>query len=90
LNGHEAVVSLLLEKGADPTISDENGRIRLQIAQEENKQNFVAVFEDFARRQEEKKQVESQEVKTQEETKKRLQSQEAVASAKRKKTDPWN
>jgi ankyrin repeat protein len=51
-HGHEAVVSLLLEKGADPIITDENGKTPLQIAQERKKQNCVAVLEEFARRQE--------------------------------------
>jgi GTPase SAR1 family protein len=85
-NGHDAVISLLLEKGADPTITNNKGKTPLQIAQEKNNQNCVAVFEEFARRQQqEKKQLESQTAKEQEEAKKRLQPQEAVASAKKKK-----
>jgi GTPase SAR1 family protein len=74
-----------LENGADSTITIFNGKTALQIAQEENKQNCVAVLEEFAQRQEEKKQLESQEVKAQEETKTRHQPQEEVASAKKKK-----
>ena len=38
-------------------------RLLCKYAQEENKQNCVAVLEEFARRQEEKKRLESQEVK---------------------------
>jgi ankyrin repeat protein len=86
--GNEDIVALLLEKDADPTITNDDGKTPLQIAQENNKENCIAVLTEFARRQQEKKQLERQEVKEQEETKKRLQPQEAVASAKRKKTDP--
>jgi cytohesin len=67
--GHDSVVSILLEKGADPTITDENGKTPLQIAQEKNKQNCVAALEEFARQQQEKKGLESQEIKAQEEAK---------------------
>lgn len=38
----EAVVSLLLENGADPTNTDNKGRIPLQIAQENDKHDCVA------------------------------------------------
>ncbi len=63
--------------------------MKLSLLKKENEQNCVAVLEEFAQRQQEKKRLVSQEVETQEETKKRLQPQEAVmASAKRKKTDP--
>jgi ankyrin repeat protein len=56
MEGHKAIVSLLLlEKDANPTITDENGKTPLQYAQENNKQNCVAVFEEFARQQQEKK-----------------------------------
>jgi ankyrin repeat protein len=51
MEGYEAIVSLLLDKDADPTITDENGKTPLQYAQENNKQNCVAVFEEFARQQ---------------------------------------
>jgi ankyrin repeat protein len=51
MEGHEAIVSLLLEKGADPSITNDEGKTPLQYAQEENKQNCVAVFEEFARQQ---------------------------------------
>ena len=37
----------MLEKGADPTITNNNGKTPLQIAQEENKQNCVAAIEQF-------------------------------------------
>jgi ankyrin repeat protein len=57
MEGHKAIVSLLLlEKDADPTITDENGKTPLQYAQKENKQNCVAVFEEFARQQQQQQQ----------------------------------
>jgi GTPase SAR1 family protein len=59
----------------------------LQIAQIYKKQNCVAVIEEFAPGQQEKKRLESQEVKAHEEAKQRLQPQEAVASAKKKKDE---
>jgi hypothetical protein len=41
------MVSILLENGADPTITNNYGRTPLQIAQEYNKQNCVAALEQF-------------------------------------------
>ncbi len=38
-----------------PTITDQNGKTPLQVAQEENKQKCVAVFEEFAQRQQQEK-----------------------------------
>jgi ankyrin repeat protein len=46
-NGRDAIVSLLLEMGADPTITDNNGKTPLQIAQENNKQSCVVAIELF-------------------------------------------
>jgi ankyrin repeat protein len=37
-----------LEKGADPSITNDEGKTPLQYAQEANEQNCVAVFEEFA------------------------------------------
>jgi ankyrin repeat protein len=37
----------LLEMGADPTITDNNGKTPLQIAQENNKQSRVVAIELF-------------------------------------------
>jgi ankyrin repeat protein len=48
-NGKKSIISLLLEKGAHPTITNNKGRTPLQCAQENNNQNCVAVFEEFAR-----------------------------------------
>ncbi len=86
--GRDTLVKLLLEHGADPTIINKNGKTPLQIAQEKNNQNCVAVLEEFARlQQQEKKRLESQTAKEQEEAKKRVQPQEAVALAKKKKDE---
>jgi hypothetical protein len=84
-NGHKAIAFLWLEKGADQNITNDYGNTPLQITQENNKLNRVSVLTEFARRQQGKKQLESQEVKAEDETKKLLQPQEAVASAKKKK-----
>jgi ankyrin repeat protein len=46
--GHESVIALLLEKDADPSITNDEGKTPLQLAQEKNKQNCVAVLEEFA------------------------------------------
>jgi cytohesin len=53
--GYEAIISLLLEKGTNPTITDENAKTSLKIAQEKNKQNYVAVMEEFAQQQQQDK-----------------------------------
>jgi ankyrin repeat protein len=46
INEHEAIISLMLEKGTDPTITNNKGKTPLQIAQEYN-QNCVAAIEQF-------------------------------------------
>jgi hypothetical protein len=66
--GKDAVVSLLLEKGADPTITDDYGKTPLQIAQGNYKQNCVSAIEQFQQRQ---KQLNKQK---QQEERQRLQS----------------
>jgi ankyrin repeat protein len=40
----ENIVSILLENGADPTITNKDGKTPLQIAQDHNNQNCVAAI----------------------------------------------
>jgi ankyrin repeat protein len=43
-NGHTRIVDLLLDRGANPSLPDENGRIRLSVAKENGHDDIVDVL----------------------------------------------
>jgi hypothetical protein len=53
-SGKVAIIPLLLENGADLTITDNLGETPSQLAQKENKQNCVFLIEQFLQRQAER------------------------------------
>jgi molybdopterin converting factor small subunit len=91
-NGHESTVSFLLENGADPTITNNDGKTPVQVAQEKNNQKCVAAIEQFQQRQQEeeqkqKQQEERQRLQREKEARQRRQRQQEEELAKKKRDE---